>query len=78
MLIHGFYFLMDAPLKYKLMKPFAVKTIQILQMIWGVSLTPSKVYYFNAEKEDYSFVRKINYTSMLIMCASYLTLLIEH
>ena len=54
-----------------------ITTIQILQMIGGVTLTSLQFYYYNTEKEGECFVEKINITAALVMYASYLGLFVE-
>ena len=75
--MYGYYFLMSIRMKPKWMNPMFITTIQILQMIGGVSLTSLQIYYYNTEQEGECFVEKINITAALIMYASYLALFVE-
>jgi len=75
--MYGYYFLMAIRMKPKWMNPMFITTIQILQMIGGVSLTSLQVYYYNTEKEDECFVEKRNITAALVMYVSYLALFVE-
>ena len=64
-------------MKPKWMNPMFITTIQILQMIGGVSITALQIYYYNTEKEGECFVEKINITAALVMYVSYLALFVE-
>lgn len=75
--MYGYYFLMAIRMKPKWMNPMFITTIQILQMIGGVTLTSLQIYYYNTEKEGQCFVEKINITASLVMYASYLALFVE-
>jgi len=75
--MYGYYFLMAIRMKPKWMNPMFITTIQILQMIGGVTLTSLQFYYYNTEKEGECFVEKINITAALVMYASYLALFVE-
>lgn len=75
--MYGYYFLMAVRMKPKWMNPMFITTIQILQMIGGVTLTVLTAYYYNTEKEGECFVEKVNITAALVMYVSYLSLFLE-
>jgi len=72
--MYGYYFLMAIKMKPKWMNPMFITTIQIVQMIGGVSLTLTGFYYYMIEKEGECYVNKENNVAAFLMYGSYLFL----
>jgi len=75
--MYGYYFLMAIRRKPKWLHPIFITTIQIIQMIGGVTLTCLTTYYYKTEKEGECYVEKKNITAALIMYMSYLALFLK-